>query len=332
MVRPRSTLALLIAATFAASAGHGDDRATAQQLFQQGKAMMIDGRVAEACLKFEGAAQLSPTPGVRLNLADCWARMGRVASAWAKYDEALALAERAGDKDAADLARRGKADLEPKLSYLVVTVTEQAMVSGLELSRDGQPLPQAAWGTPVPVDPGKHEIIARAPAHKPWSTKKTVAGDGARVSFEVPVLAWEDKPVASGEPGSASASASREAPTHGGTGARQRAMALVAGGLGVVGIGVGSYFGLRAKSKKDDYQSHRGSDGACLDMECQTLSQDARSAGNVSTAAFVAGGALVATGAVLWLTAPSGRTKEGSAKLLPVAGRQLAGLELRGSW
>jgi hypothetical protein len=325
----RLSIPLLMAATLAAPLSHADDRTTAQQLFQQGKALMAEGKVAQACPKFEGASQLSPTAGVRLNLAECWAKLGRTASAWSKYDEALALAERAGDKDAAELARRGRAEIEPKLSYLSVTVSKQALVPGLELSRDGQKFPEAAWGTPVPVDPGEHEVNAKAPGRKPWSVKKTVAGDGAKVSLEVPVLAEEDK-AAVGAPDPTSAP--QQVPTDTGPAATQRTLAWVAGGLGVVGIGVGSYFGLRAKSKKNDYQSHQAPNGACLDMDCQTLSQDAHSAGNVSTVAFLAGGALVATGVVLWFTAPSGTGNEGRAKLVPLVGTQVAGLDLSGSW
>jgi hypothetical protein len=343
----RVTIPVLIAVTFGAPASHAEDRATAQQLFDQGKALMNADKVAEACPKFEAAAQLSQTAGVRLNLAGCWARLGRTASAWAGYDEALALAERAGDKNAVDLARNARAELEPKLCYLTVTVAHEAAAADLEVLRDGRRLPAAAWGMPVPVDPGEHEIAATAPGRRSWSTKRAVTGEGTKVIVEVPPLAKEQNPVVAGALAPApSASAPPPAPMSAllpapgpheasvetSPGAGQRTLSLVAGGLGVVGVGVGSYFGLRARSKRNDYESHRGSDGACLDMDCQTLSHDAHSAGNVSTAAFAASGALLAAGVVLWLTAPHGTRKETSARIVPVAHAHVMGLGLSGSW
>ncbi len=115
-----------------------DDRAAAQQLFQQGKELMRAGSFAEACPKFEAAEKFSATPGVRLNLAECWVKLGRTASAWGKYDEALLMAERGGDKAAAAVASAGKAALEPQLVYLTVAVGDPARVPGLEVHRDGE--------------------------------------------------------------------------------------------------------------------------------------------------------------------------------------------------
>jgi thioredoxin-like negative regulator of GroEL len=67
---------------------HADDRAIAQQVFQEARELMAAGKFVEACPKFAAAAQLSPTAGVRLNLSDCYAALGKVASAWGKADEA----------------------------------------------------------------------------------------------------------------------------------------------------------------------------------------------------------------------------------------------------
>ena len=95
--------------------------------------------------------------------------------------------------------------------------------------------------------------------------------------------------------------------------------------------GRGRAFGLVAGSKKSEYQQHQAH-GSCIDETCVTLSKDALSAANASTIAFVAGGALVATGLVLWLTAP-GRAAEGhGVALVPTAGPQGAGVSVSGSW
>jgi hypothetical protein len=312
--RSLASLALVLSA-LAARPVAADDRATAQQLFAQGKALLAKGKVAEACAKFQGAAELSQTHGVRLNLAACWNQLGKTASAWAMYDEALTLAERAGDTAAADLARKTRKELEPKLAYLTIQVPPGSALPGLELQRDGKKLPEAAWGASVPVDPGSHEVVAEAPGHQRWAVKLEV-GVASKESLVVPPLARSAADSASGTPSEAPVAATSPAadpaatePSSGGT---QRTVALIAGGLGIVGLGVGSYFGLRAISKKNDYESQQGPGGECLNETCETTSHDAYTAGTISTIAFVAGGALLGTGAVLWLTAPSGPEGEAS--------------------
>ncbi len=165
---------IVVATTFVASMGRADDRAVAEQAFQQGRQLMAEGKVAEACPKFAAAAQLSQTTGVRLNLADCYAKLGKLASAWAKAEEALTFAERAGDSAAATLARAQMAALKPILTYLTVSVTDASAVQAMEVTIDGEKLPAAVWGTPFPVDAGEHEVTARAPGYGPYSTRVTV--------------------------------------------------------------------------------------------------------------------------------------------------------------
>ena len=81
------------------------------------------------------------------------------------------------------------------------------------------------------------------------------------------------------------------------------AVAAVAGGL--VAIGVGSVFALSASSTKND------ADATCTTAGCtaagKTLLADAGQKADVATVTFVVAGVFLATGAVLWLTAPSPR-------------------------
>jgi hypothetical protein len=324
-------------ATLCTHPAHADDRATAQELFQQAKDLMGAGKIAEACAKFAAAADLSQTVGVRLNLAACYEKIGRTASAWTRYDEALTIAERSGDSAAASLARAAQAAVTPRLSYVSVTVTEAtAVLAGLEVTRDGQKVPQAAWGVPVPVDPGEHSVAATAPGHKAWSGKASVVGAGSRTEIAVPLLEVEvaAPPVA---PGPMPANDTQPAEgTEGrglfsGPGGTQRTIAVVSAGAGVVALGVGSIFGLQRLSKKSAYEQHLGANGQCLDLQCQTSSQSAVSAGNVATVGFIAGGALVACGVALWFTAPSSKPAV-SAALVPMAGPGGAGMGVGGSW
>jgi len=302
--------AVAVATALAAGGASADDRAIAEQAFQQGRELMAAGDVAAACPKFAAAAKLSQTAGVRLNLADCYARLGKTASAWAKADEALAIAERAVDVAATDLARSRLADLKPQLSYLTIAVAK-AVVRGTEIVLDGDAIPDGLWGTALPVDPGEHEVVVKAPARRPWSMRTIVRGPGSRTTVSVPAQVGE--------------------PSTGSPAGAIQILAIGSGVFGLAGLGVGTGFGLDASSKKSQYQRHQVN-GRCVDEQCVTISQQAVSSATISTVGFAAGGALAATAVFLWLAIPARDAEGRAAGLAPMLGPQTAGLRLSGSW
>jgi hypothetical protein len=323
--------AVVIFTVLVPSKARADDRAIAEQAFQEGRELMAAGKVAQACPKFAAAAQLSQTAGVRLNLAECYAKLGKTASAWAKADEARAIAERAGDSAAAALARDQMAALEPNLSYLTITVSMNAASKGMQVALDGE---KSAWGMAYPVDPGEHEVSATAPGRKSWSTKTTVTSTGGRTSVSVPTLEAEDMvgapaPLAASQP----SRSQRDVATSSSGWSRSTAhtLAFVSGGAAIVALGIGTGFGVDAISKKSQYQQHQVN-GRCIDEQCVTLSTEAVSAAAGSTVSFVIGGVLVAAGAVLWFTAPGGDAEGRKVAIVPMAGPRNVGAALTGSW
>lgn len=287
----------------------GGNRAAAEALFNQGRELMTAGKLADACPKFEASQQLDPGLGTMLNLAECYEKSGRTASAWAEYREAIPLARAAGSKARLDLATERAQALQERLS----TLTIRAMSGDdegvhLEVRRDGVALQEAELGSPIPVDPGEHTIEAVAPGKQPWSSKVQVAGDAAKVSVEIPKLQAAGEPAAATGSSAAAVTTTPESspPAYDRpSGTAQRTTGLVFGGVGIVGLGLGTFFGLQASSKWSDAKDK------CTDYPygCATDAADLRSSAHssatVSTVAFVAGGALLATGVVLYLTAPS---------------------------
>src|SRR5512145_2755140 len=73
----------------------GSDRVTARSLFDEARALVAAGKVADACPKFEESQRLDPGPGTLFNLADCYERSGRTATAWLTFLD-VATAMRAG--------------------------------------------------------------------------------------------------------------------------------------------------------------------------------------------------------------------------------------------
>ena len=91
-------------------------------LFQQGRALMADGRIAEACQKLEESQRLDPAGGTILNLALCHEQEGRLARSWSEFKEAMVVAKRDGRRDRELEAANHVSALEPRLSRLTIVV------------------------------------------------------------------------------------------------------------------------------------------------------------------------------------------------------------------
>jgi hypothetical protein len=303
-------LAVWVGAGVALAQTSSDKAAAAESLFREGKGLMSDGRMAEACDKFAASQKLDPALGTLMNLADCLERSGKTASAWAEFLNAATQARRSGQAERASVAESRAAALEPRLCRMKISAPADVRFEGLELRRDGSLLDPAIWNTAVPVDPGAHRVSASAPGRVAWSTTVDVVGEGKTASIEVPKL--ELAPVAAASSASpplaapvqpvATASAAASPPTRADRGMHiQTTLGLVVGGLGVVGIAAGSYWGLAARSKWADADC---AGNVCPTQDRQTLAGDAKREANVSTVAFVGGGVLLGAGLVLILTAP----------------------------
>src|SRR5205823_5224096 len=132
---------------------------------------MKEGRYADACAKFQESQRIDPGIGTMLYLADCFEKNGQTASAWSQFLDAAAAARAAGQPDREKKARERASALEGRLNRLSITLLPGADVAGLEVKRDGVVVPKAAFGTPVPIDPGEHVVAASAPGKRPWSTR-----------------------------------------------------------------------------------------------------------------------------------------------------------------
>ena len=182
----RLVTGLALAAFFASPPARADDRAIAQQLFDEGRALLDEGRVAEACPKFAESQRLDPGGGTLLNLALCHEREGKTGTAWTEFHDALAQAVKDDRKDREAFAKSHIDALRPKLVRVVVAVPPAVRASTPEILLDDSKLPQAAWGSAIPVDPGDHRIATRADATLPWSTMITTTEPGRTYTVEIP--------------------------------------------------------------------------------------------------------------------------------------------------
>jgi hypothetical protein len=304
--------------THARAAG-GADEAAAVALVEEAKRLMSAGDYASACPKMAEAHRLVPTSAKSLRLGDCLEREGRLASAWGAFKQAEIEARAASDAEReTEGARRAKA-LEGTLSKL--TIVMPGVPAGVEIRRDGGLVGEGQLGTPVPVDAGEHVVEVTAPKRRKWSVKVHVAPDGANVAVNVPELPLD--PDASSTAG-------------GFTWGPQRIAGTAVGGVGLVGIVVGSVFGLKTLSKTNDAKGH------CMptmppqcDATGVALESGAKTTANVSNVAFALGGAALVTGVVLVVVGAPSQAKSGAQQSLqigPAVAGGTAGLRLRGAW
>jgi hypothetical protein len=296
-----------------------NDAAAAQSLFNEGKKLMADKKYSEACPKFAESQRLDPGIGTMLWLAECHSKNGQTASAWALFHEAEALASKTKDPRV-HVARAEAKKLEPKLSKLTIDASAVAGIEGVEIKRDGVVLGQPLWGTNIPTDPGSHRITVTAPDRKPWEGEVTVPDEAGSASITIPALELAPQPIEAPPP-----PPPPPPPTvvvvetkRGGT---QRILGVVVGSVGLVGIGAGAFFGLRTGSQNDDSRTHcRPENRNLCDAEGVSLRDDAKTSAMFSNIGFIAGGALLVGGAVLFLTAPKSSTTKVGATPLPGGG------------
>lgn len=333
----------------ALSFGHAglaqDEKIAAEAMFNEARNLMEDGRFAEACPKLAESQRLDPAVGTLLYLGECYEKEGKVASAWAAFRSAASAAHNAGQAAREQTAKQHASDLEPQLPKLVVVVPPGSEVSGLEIQRDDINVGAVAWGTPVPVDPGKHHILAQAPGKKPWAKDVDVGTQPTVTSITVPRLEVDPTkaaaPAAPGQPpattgGGTSQSvvvwapptansqqgparpASSSRPHDSVTGTALRIAGISLGTAGLVGLAVGTVYELKMQSKLQDAKNNCNNYPTDCTALGVSLNNQSKDASNTATVGFVVGGGLLVTGIVVYILAPSSYSDDRASTKLPL--------------
>ena len=175
-------------ATPTATATPATPASLSDQLFYEGNTLMTQGKVAEACAKFERSLEILRRGGTLLNLALCRETAGDLAAALPLFEEAQRMAERDGRAARADAAREHTANLRKRLAWITVTVPGEAALPALEIRLDDALLPAEKWAIPVPFAPGEHVHSATAPGRQRFELRVTDAKAGEALAVELPVL------------------------------------------------------------------------------------------------------------------------------------------------
>ncbi len=281
-----------------------ENRALAETLFFTARGMMEAGRYTDACPKLAESYRLDPAAGTLLNLAVCHQKVGKIASAWGEFRQAMADARKSNRPDREKLASDAVSTIEPELPYLTITVPDQVRkIKGLVISLNGVPLNAAAWSTELPVDPGEVRVDETAPDYKPKTLKVTVAN---KQHSSIAAEGLELAPVFRPPPPYWTA---------------KRTWGVILFGTGLAAAGVGTYFGINAINQVNNSNGACPNDQAGAQRCTQTGVNDMN---NANTSAWVAdftiGAGAVAgvIGAYLFLTGGE-NGPEGSAPPPPAA-------------
>jgi hypothetical protein len=318
-MRSRPTSPLFLAAFLALATAEGFARADcrdpppvvpapdptqAERLFVEAKELLKDGRTAEACAGLAQSQALDPAGGTLLELAYCLELQGKLATSYARYEEALALAQRDQNDRRAELAHEHLTALAPRLVKIEIRVSAGARAQkDLEIRRDGACVDPTSWDKAVAVDPGKHVITAVAPGTIPWEAGIELTQEGSATPVEVPPLqmpatflpVWAPPPPPRLLPLPAASAPGSLIP------------GIVVLGVGVVGLGVSAGLGQTALTMGSEVL-HTCRHGLCPPSQ-QAKGDQANVLATASTVGFIAGAVIATAGVVFLVVKPFGGGK-----------------------
>ncbi len=309
----RSTLLATALALLGGSVGIATsaraDAGAADALFKAGKDLLAQGKVAEACSKFEASYNEDSALGALMNLANCREQQGLIAAAWARWGEAVEKAKRLNDERFTYCQER-RDKLGPRLPHLTVQV--ENLVPGLVVYRGSQVLDPGAFGTALPIEPGETTLQVTQGDDVFWQqTIQLSEGQQATVKIDLKKI-YDSGPSAKKKrsktdvKGGGVAGAGPQLPFWNG----QRIAGLTVGLGGVTALGVGLTFGGVALSQKADVDSNctpADKSGKRLCTQAGLDSQrTAKTNANVGQWVGIAGAVVAGVGVTLFATAPSG--------------------------
>jgi hypothetical protein len=282
------------------------DPAAAEVLFDEGRQALDSGDFAAACRKFAESQRLDPAAGTLMNWATCEEKLGKIASAWQHYEEAVD--QLPPDDDRVPFAKQQIARLEHRLPHLTLRFSGSPPEHGTVL-RDGLALRTASLNTSLPVDPGEHTVKVRAPGHEDREyTFSIKEGESRELSLELGPLAPQ-KPATASKP----------------------VLPWVLLGVGAAGIVGGVVTSVMIDADDKTVADH------CVDKRCDPTGLDAANRGQtllwVNAASFGVGVAGVGAGLILLLTSDSpGERSPEHAQVVAGAAPDGAFLGVRGAF
>lgn len=288
------------------------ETAAARTLAVDGLKLAQAGKCEEAVPKLERAEKLHHSAIVLSRLGECQVALGKLVEGTEMLRkvlrEPLPANPTAALSKAYERAQTVLDGAKPKIAGLTVSVSSPP--PDLHLTVDGQAVASTLVDSELPADPGDHVVEATAPGFLKATARVTLgAADKKTVTLKLdadpnapaaaPANTGTDAPVAPAPQSIPTRVApAPNAPPAPPPSAPNHTAAYVSWGVGVVGVGVGTAFGIITLKDKHDLQ--------CNGNSCPTSQRDAvdsaKRSGNISTIAFGVGGAGLVLGTVLYFS------------------------------
>ncbi len=286
MVRPLiSAFVALLALSLYSVSAHASE---AEDLFEQGRSALQENRLDAACDLFRRSQALEAAPGTVLNLADCEERRGNRVLAHRLFSEVATEVEPLFSSE----GKKRAALLKAQLSTVTVRI-EGTLPPGARLTLDGVDI---AANEARLVEPGQHVATLSEPSTKLAETKREslAAGQSSVLSFRINQgTKLPDKPAEG--PVEKPAGPTTEAPSIGIAG-------IVIGSVGVATLAAAMGTGFAMLDIGECFPAEGEPDEGC--DRSAAAADEGKGLEVASTALFVAGGVLSATGVVLVAVAP----------------------------
>lgn len=321
---------MLVVLTAARASSADDDAeriATARALGVEGVTLADAGKCDQAIERLVRAEALHHAPTTQERLGECHVALGHLVVGTEILHqvvrEPLSPSAPAPFVAAQTRARAVLEKALPRIGTLRVHVEGPGgRLEDVAVRIDGEPVASAMLDVDRPTDPGDHMVEAGATGRRGASAATRIA-EGAHETVSLvlqPEVVEPPAPSVVPPPAPAPPSAPKPGPSDG----PPRWIGWTLGGIGVVGLAVGSIFGARTFSDKSTLESEctgtRCPSGASSDVSA--ASRDA----TIANVAFGAGAALVAGGVVLLLLHPS-PPSPAQARIGPSVGPGWAGVQ-----
>ena len=332
-----ASAALLMGAPAMASGvapGEASSTQTAEAMghFMAGKQAIEQKSWERAARELRASLEVVNSPNARLVLARALRDSGNLAEAWTEYGHTIDDAAKLSAKEeryakTAEAATGERAELEPKVALLAVTLAHVPTEATLKAA--GRAVPVDQWSGPIVVPAGAVDVVLTDASGKELARQTVSAAVGKRTAVTLDAQpAPLPPPRAPKEP---AVNDNHDEPTieplpEASNTSKLRPSAYVAGGVGVVGLALFAGFGLKDNATFSDLQT------ACPHNTCPPGKQgevdSGRTQQTVANVSLVVGAVGVATGVTLFVLSLSPKSATGTGTGLVVAPGYLG---LRGS-
>jgi len=303
----RLTGCLVIAALLGAPSGVSwaapsqKELAKARARFQQATELEQAGNYTQALEAFREVGQVRMTPQVRYHIGFCEEKLGKLLTALGGYELAMQEAASVDPSFAKEVEGR-ITQLKARIPKLTLKRGQSAKSGRIEI--DGVSVGENSLGTPLPFDPGPHQVeVKLGEATKFSETVSLGEGDSKEVVIEFA----EESKASAGPAGPAERVEQDRAP------AKKSGSALpwIIGGVGVAGLAASGVFLVMKNQKVSELEDACGPGGNKCPADKEADYDDAKKYNTLSMVSFGVGIVGVGVATTLLLTQKSSPAKSG---------------------